>query len=153
MIAQWRAEVGGDCFRDLERCKLDVEEWETHRPAVELHRDLIALRRGDPTIARQGADGLDGAVLGPEAFVLRFFGAQPDGDRLVVVNLGRDLRLVPAPEPLLAPALYGGRWVCLWSSEAVGYGGRGPVDLETEDGWFLPGHAAALLAPDPGVVA
>ena len=37
---------------------------------------------------RQG--GLDGAVLGPEAFVLRYFGEGGD-DRLLLVNLGRDL--------------------------------------------------------------
>ena len=52
--------------------------------------------------------GVDGAVLGPEAFVLRFFGEQStegDGgaDRLLLVNLGVDLDLDPAPEPLLAP--------------------------------------------------
>ena len=41
-------------------------------------------------------------VRGPEAFVLRFFSGA-DGDRLLVVNYGRDLRLDVAPEPLLAP--------------------------------------------------
>ena len=45
---------------------------------------------------------VDGAVLGPEAFVLRFFG-ENGSDRLLLVNLGRDLDLDSAPEPLLAP--------------------------------------------------
>jgi CheY-like chemotaxis protein len=45
---------------------------------------------------------MDGAVLGPEALVLRFFGV-PGNDRLLIVHLGRDLYLAPAPEPLLAP--------------------------------------------------
>ena len=47
-------------------------------------------------------DGVDGAVLGPDAFVLRFLARDGD-DRLLLVNLYRDLVLEPAPEPLLAP--------------------------------------------------
>jgi hypothetical protein len=47
------------------------------------------------------------AVLGDEAFVLRFFGRDGD-DRLLLVNLGRDLRLDPVPELLLAPLEGGG---------------------------------------------
>ena len=39
---------------------------------------------------------MDGAVLGAEAFVLRFFGEDGD-DRLLLVNLGVDLHLDPAP--------------------------------------------------------
>ena len=38
---------------------------------------------------------------GTQAFVLRFF--HEKGDRLLVINLGADLHLDPAPEPLLAP--------------------------------------------------
>ena len=73
-----------------------------------LHRDLLRLRRRDPVFRAQRPHGVDGAVLGPEAFVLRFFGergTERDGgaDRLLVVNLGVDLALDPAPEPLLAP--------------------------------------------------
>ena len=52
--------------------------------------DLLRLRRKDPVFAAQAAHGIDGAVLGPEAFLLRFFA--PDGDdRLLLVNFGRDL--------------------------------------------------------------
>ena len=44
-------------------------------------------------------DGLqiDGAVLGPTAFALRFFGAAGD-DRLLIVNLGAHIHLDPAPD-------------------------------------------------------
>ena len=59
-------------------------------------------------------------MLASEAFVLRFFGTAGD-DRLLVVNLGRDLLLRPASEPLLAP----------------------PMGM----GWELPGHAAVVLRP------
>jgi maltooligosyltrehalose trehalohydrolase len=50
----------------------------------------------------QRAGAFDGAVLGSEAFPLRFF-SEVSGDRLLLVNLGRDLHLDAAPEPLFAP--------------------------------------------------
>ncbi|AKT44164.1 malto-oligosyltrehalose trehalohydrolase [Chondromyces crocatus] len=136
------------------QCKLDPLERERNAEAVSLHRDLLTLRREDPTFSAQRPRGVDGAVLGPEAFVLRFFGERGE-DRLLLVNLGLDLRLVPAPEPLLAPPS-GRRWGLLWSSEAPRYGGEGTPPVETEaEGWFLPGHAAVVLRPVqvPQVVA
>jgi maltooligosyltrehalose trehalohydrolase len=102
------------------------------------------LRRDDPVI--RGHIRLDGAVLGPEAFVLRFFSPGGAHDRLLFVNLGRELYLQPAPEPLLAPVASRG-WETLWSSDAPGYGGPGTADLETTSNWILPGHAAVLLRP------
>ena len=129
----------------FEICRLDLSERESHAPAYALHRDLLLLRREDPVFRSQGAGGLDGAVLTPEAFVIRFF-SQGD-DRLLVVNLGRDLRLVPAPEPLLAPPA-DADWEVLWSSEDPRYGGCGaPPPEDREGGWRLPGHAAVVLRP------
>lgn len=133
------------------RCsKLDHAEREAHAEVWALHRDLLRLRREDPVFRAQGDGGLDGAVLGEEAFVLRFFGAEGD-DRLLLVNLGRDLGLDVLPEPLLAPPLGrgGGRgWTTLWSSEDPRYGGCGTAPVEgTGGGWRIPGHAAVVLAP------
>lgn len=52
-----------------------------------------------PTLASRGWHGLDGAVLSPTIFALRFF--SPDSaDRLLLVNLGAALEVDPAPEPL-----------------------------------------------------
>jgi maltooligosyltrehalose trehalohydrolase len=127
------------------RSKLDLSERQRHVGMYALHRDLLRLRREDPVFRAQRRGGLDGAVLGPEAFVLRFFGVQAD-DRLLVVNLGRDLPLHPAPEPLLAPP-EGMVWKILWSSEDPRYDGGGTAPLEGEDGWQLPGHAAVVLRP------
>jgi maltooligosyltrehalose trehalohydrolase len=111
-----------------------------------LHRDLIRLRREDCVFRSQGAGGLDGAVLGNEAFVLRYFGEGGD-DRLLIVNLGIDLHLNPAPEPLLAPPERM-RWSVLWSSEDTRYGGYGAYCPDTaSDNWLLPGHAAVVLRP------
>ncbi len=80
----------------LARCKLDLTQRQTHAPIYALHRDLLRLRREDPVLGSQEPRGVDGAVLGREAFVLRFFRGGAD-DRLLVVNLGRDLRFDPAP--------------------------------------------------------
>jgi maltooligosyltrehalose trehalohydrolase len=133
--------------KSFERSKLDPAERERHAGAYALHRDLLRLRREDPVLNPRTAGQLDGAVLGPEAFVLRWFGPE-DGDRLLVVNLGLDLRLEPAPEPLLAPPA-GCRWEPLWSSENPSYGGDGVAPPLTEAGWCVPGHAAVLLAARP----
>src|SRR5262249_46630076 len=108
-----------------------------------LFRDLLRLRREDPVLA--SPDEVDGALLGARAFVLRFFGRSGD-DRLLVVNLGPDLDLVPAPEPLLAPT-EGRTWALLWSIEASAYGGDGALHPETDGGWRLAGESAVLLGP------
>jgi maltooligosyltrehalose trehalohydrolase len=149
----------------FERCKLDHAERERgmHREAWQLHHDLLALRRGDTCLQRaQGQRSIDGAVLSPDAFVLRFFGEAGD-DRLLVVNLGRTLHLDPAPEPLLAPPARGA-WHVAWSSQEPCYGGIGtlpPDAAEADrsvpgrkvprafDNWRLQGETALLLAPNP----
>ena len=131
----------------FERCKLKQDEREAHEDVMALHADLLRLRRGDPTIAAQGAHGIDGAVLSAEAFLLRFFGAPGTAaDRVLVVNLGPDLTLPVVPEPLLAPPP-GQTWQVRWSSEAPAYGGLGVVHVEANPGWELPSESAVLLAP------
>ena len=129
-------------------CRLDWTEFERNKAAVALHRDLLRLRRQDPVFARQERGALDGAVLGPEAFVLRFFGGNGD-DRLLLVNFGCDLSRASFPEPLLAPP-EGRGWRLLWSSESPAYGGGGTPPVETEKGWHLPGHAAIVLTAVAG---
>jgi maltooligosyltrehalose trehalohydrolase len=132
----------------FERCKLDHAERDTHGEVYELHRDLLRLRRADAVFNAQEPRALDGAVLGPEAFVLRYFGVEGD-DRLLVVNFGSDLNLNPAPEPLLAPPVKK-VWRTIWSSEDYAYGGTGTPPLETKNNWYIPGETAVALAPaDP----
>jgi maltooligosyltrehalose trehalohydrolase len=127
------------------RCKVARGRGPRSRAARALHRDLIEIRRTDPVIRRQGADGLDGAVLGPDALCLRF--VAPDGaDRLLLVSLGRDLDLTSAAEPLVA-APGGAGWTVAWSSEDPRYGGGGTPALDDARGLRLPGQAALLLAP------
>lgn len=130
--------------------KLDFQERETHVAVLRLHTDLLRLRREDPVIASQAHERIDGAVLSDCAFVLRY-AAPPsagkgngDGDRLLLVNLGDELLMDPAPEPLLAPPR-GKEWELAWSSDDPSYEGLGAVNPCSETGWRLPGESAVLL--------
>jgi maltooligosyltrehalose trehalohydrolase len=162
------------------RCRLDWSEVlaAPHARTLALHRDLLSLRRSDPVIAAQGERDvhIDGAVLADECLVLRFFAPDSADDRLLLINLGRDLALDRAPEPLLAPP-EDRRWVTLWSSEHPSYGGTGTPALDNDDdddddaadaatdaatataaagaaaGWRIPGHAAVLLSSRVGTQA
>jgi maltooligosyltrehalose trehalohydrolase len=131
--------------KTFQSCKLDWSERQKNAWAYDLHRDLLKLRHGDPVFSQPRPRGIDGAVLGPNAFVVRYFGEDGD-DRLLLVNFGRDLQLNPAPEPLLAPP-EGKGWRVLWSSEEPRYGGCGTVPPETEANWRVPGEAAVVLVP------
>lgn len=139
----------------FERSRLDLAERERHASHYRLHRDLIALRRCDPVLSRAASSDdtrVDGAVLSDQALVLRFF-ATDGNDRVLVVNLGRDLMLEAAPEPLLAPVDPETGWQRLWHSEDQCYGGRGAPPLETEDKdkvitWRIPAESATLLGRD-----
>lgn len=124
---------------------LDWRERDAHPQSYHLHRDLIALRRSDAAFRAQRPRGVDGAVLGESAFVLRFFG-DANEDRLLLVNLGHTLHLSPAPEPLLAPVDRSG-WTLRWSSEDPRYGGAGMPELATTDAWRIPAESAVVLAP------
>jgi maltooligosyltrehalose trehalohydrolase len=149
----------------FDRCKLDWTERDAsggaHAEALALVRDLLRLRRDDPAIRAQNglaqgsAEGprhpLDGAVIGGDALILRFFGAREEDDRLLVLNLGREQRPGSLAEPLAAPPL-GMLWRTMWYSEHPRYGGAGggASGLDTNDGgWWLPGEAAILLAAVP----
>jgi maltooligosyltrehalose trehalohydrolase len=133
----------------FERSRLDHSEVEKHARTYALHRDLLELRRQDPVISQQAANGIDGAVLSPACFALRFFSADYQSDRLLLVNLGADLELNPAPEPLLAPPA-STEWAKQWSSDDPQYGGGGTAPLDSDENWKIPGQAAVLLQPVPG---
>jgi maltooligosyltrehalose trehalohydrolase len=127
------------------QCKLDHAERERHAHVVAMHRDLLRLRREDPVFSRYDSQRMHGAVLGPEAFLLRFLGDAGE-DRLIVVNLGATLPLYPMPEPLLAPPA-GCRWKLVWTSEDARWGGSGMNEPDGDHSWRLPAHALAVLAP------
>jgi maltooligosyltrehalose trehalohydrolase len=130
----------------FERCKLDFSERERHHETYRLYCDLLRLRREDPAFSAQDRRQIEGAVLSPEAFLLRYFCAE--GDRLVIVNLGQDHELVPAAEPLLAPP-DGRTWRTLWCSESPRYGGIGFSSAFDHGKWRLNGRALEVLEAVP----
>jgi maltooligosyltrehalose trehalohydrolase len=153
-LSQWRDLGAGEIAYDdpsksetFLKCKLDWSERETHQEWLVLHKDLLQLRRTEEVFSRQDRN-FDGAVLSPEAFVLRFFSPDYTEDRLLVVNLGRDLLLNPSPEPLLGPPP-DKRWNILWSSEAVKYLGNGTAPVDSELNWIIPAQCALVLLPLP----
>lgn len=129
----------------FESCKLDHNEGsrEGHAEALLLHRELLRLRREDPVITGRTRLRIDGAVLGADALVVRYFG-EGDDDRLLFLNLGTDVHLDPAPEPLLAPP-EAKNWLLLWSSEDPRYGGCGTPPLESDENWRIPGRTTILM--------
>jgi maltooligosyltrehalose trehalohydrolase len=131
----------------FERCVLDWREYDSHVTHRRLHEDLIAMRRSDAAFRAQASGGIDGAVIAPEAFVLRFFAAAADDERLLVINLGSDLVRGSIAEPLVAPP-DSCRWRVRWSSEHPDYGGLGTPEIAGEHGWRVPGHAAIVLCPE-----
>ena len=126
--------------------KLDWSETQSHAEALAFHRDLLQLRACDPVISQQDLAKIDAATLSEHAFVLRWLDAE-HGDRLLVVNLDRELPLTAPAEPLLAPP-HGATWQLLWSSEDPRYGGHGVAMAVADDGlgeWRLPAQSAVLL--------
>lgn len=143
----------------FERSKLAPEDRRKNTTTFALYQDLIHLRKTDAVFARPRScgmggrmgSGVDGAVLGSAAFLVRFFGDAGD-ERLILVNLGRDLTIAPPAEPLLAPPA-GRHWRSLWSSEAARYGGNGATNPEEEGGWHLLGESAVVLTAERNEVA
>jgi maltooligosyltrehalose trehalohydrolase len=150
-IAEYqRANVLDDPADSLtfERSKLDLHERVTHAEAYALHKDLMRLRRDDAAFRAQQPGGVDGAVLAPQAFALRFFTPEHAEDRVLLVNLGADLKRSSFPEPLLAPP-EGCDWTVHWSSEDSRYGGGGMRKLWPGGWWSIPGESAIVLAAGP----
>jgi maltooligosyltrehalose trehalohydrolase len=122
------------------RCCLD---WTDARgPLLTLHRDLLALRSGDGALGGAEERAVEGAVLAAHAFALRETSREgAPGSRLLLVNLGGPLALLPASEPLLAPPA--ADWRVAWHSADARYGGPGGGwDPLT---WTLAAECAVLL--------
>jgi maltooligosyltrehalose trehalohydrolase len=107
----------------FEACRLDHDHDPASNATWRMYRDLTRLRREDASLG-QHAVRLAGSTLDDRSLLLRFIGRVAHEDRLVVVNLGFDLELACAPDPLVAPPeLF--EWSMLWCSEDREYGGVG----------------------------
>ena len=141
-----KAELGHpDDEETFRRSVLDWSERAVNTSHVALHRDLLAIRRSDPGVRSAARRRVDGAVLGPRAFLIRY-DAGGSNDRLLVVNLGDAFDLTPVAEPLLAPPA-GHAWTVQWSSNAIAYGGAGVSPLELSQFWRFSSECAVLLKP------
>lgn len=120
----------------FEGSKLDWNDRERNPQLSHLHRDLIHLRHDDVRFRELKPHGVDGAVLGSDSFVLRYFADAPHEERLLIVNLGGLQSFSPAPEPLLAPPDRH-EWQTMWTSEAAKYGGLGQRAIVHDRGWTL----------------
>lgn len=130
----------------FKQCKLNLDERQINADIYQLHKELLHLRRSDPVLSGQELNHIDGAVISSSIFLIRFFSSVSNNDRLLIVNLGRDFQLSPAPEPLLAPH-ENHDWALGWSSEYPQYGGHGACEISTQEDWLMPGFSAALLKP------
>jgi maltooligosyltrehalose trehalohydrolase len=129
---------------------LDWSEVQSHAPSFLFHRDLIALRKTDPVLSSVENFELDGATLSENAFVLRWF-SKSSTDRLLIVNLDRQLTLDSIAEPLIAPPR-GHEWSLAWNSEDAKYGGHGVISPFEDGGrgrWNLAAQSATLLIAIP----
>jgi maltooligosyltrehalose trehalohydrolase len=139
-----RVPFGEEAFR---LSKLDWSERERNVEALALHKELLTLRREDPVFAARDLKQLAGAVLSPHALVLRYFGGEREGDRLLLLNLGAELAVAPCPEPLLAPPA-GNKWSILLASEHVRYGGMGTPPFADDLRMRVPGQTALVLTSE-----
>jgi len=114
--------------------KSKLDHTQRDEDVLAMHRELLALRRAQPFDA-----WMEGAVLAEDCLALRWF-AGGANERLMIVNLGRDLHLDPAPEPLLAPPPGFERWTTLWCSEPMS-------EPDSDRNWRIAGEAAVLLRP------
>jgi maltooligosyltrehalose trehalohydrolase len=142
--------LGGECElphpaeeRTFLQCKLNWDERDANSHLRQMHRDLLDLRREDKVFSRQNRQAIEGAVIGAEALLLRWLSDNGD-DRLMLVNLGRDLDWNSAAEPLVAPPILR-EWQLLWSSEDPCYGGMGTPHFDNKH-WRIPGHTAVVFA-------
>jgi len=143
----WQTLPAPDDPQVFARCKLDFSEREKNRERYDLYIDLLKLRRDDSRFRQQSSGGVDGAVLGPASFVLRYSSKEND-DRLLVVNFGERQILERASEPLLAPPP-GYRWETLWTSDSQRYGGSDAIAIASEEQWLLRAESAVALRPEP----
>jgi len=133
----------------FEASKLERRGDPRHAPVLQLHRDLLTLRRADPVLAELGTGAVcvETSALTDDVLIVRY--QRQDGlPRLLIVNFGIDLVLPLMNDPLLA-APAGQGWHAVWSSDDPDYGGTGVVHFEAEHPWRIPGRSATFCEVRP----
>ena len=130
----------------FERSKLDWSECAANTHIVSLHKDLIALRRETGIFGQDAKGRVDGSVLDPSAFLLRYFAQDPQDERLMLVNMGPNIAVDSIADPLHAPP-EGMQWTLVWSSEELIYGGGGKRSIDLQTRWTLGADTVLWFAP------
>ena len=131
--------------QSFESCRQTLETDGRTTQVSRLYRDLLALRRHDPSLGQHAARVL-GATLGDRTLLLRYLGQSPATDRLLIVNLDADMNVAAMAQPLIAPPS-GGQWSLLWCSEDRVYGGSGALPSDPPARLMATGHAASVFEP------
>jgi maltooligosyltrehalose trehalohydrolase len=124
-------------------CRMQWQDTPVSTRARQLHSDLLTLRRTDPVIGRAGTGDIVVASSAPTPQILLIRYQSEDGERLVIVNLGRTTTM-RMNDPLLAPPA-GHSWQMAWCSEQVEYGGSGVAPSFGEGQWRLQPRCTWLL--------
>jgi maltooligosyltrehalose trehalohydrolase len=134
--------VGRPAF---EASRLDHAFDPTVDPCWRMYRDLTTLRRNDAALG-QHAKRLAGSTLDEHTLLLRYIGHAAHEDRLVIVNLERDVDVACVPDPLVAPPeLF--EWSVLWCSEDRAYGGVGIAGSCLPAKLVATGQATTVFRP------
>ena len=129
----------------FEACRLDHGFDASVDPVWHMYRDLTTLRREDASLG-QTASRLAGSTLDEHTLLLRFIGRVAHEDRLLIVNLGPDIDLACASDPLVAPPeLF--EWTVLWCSEDRAYGGVGIAGNYSPARLVATGQATTVFRP------
>ena len=129
----------------FEACRLDHGFDPQVDPTWRMYRDLTTLRREDAALG-QHAQRLAGSTLDEHTLLLRYLGRSAHEDRLLLVNLGPDVDIAGAPDPLVAPPeLF--EWSVLWCSEDRAYGGLGIAGNSQPVKLVATGQATTVFRP------
>jgi maltooligosyltrehalose trehalohydrolase len=141
---EMRAAIPNPAAADVfARCKLRDDERSQESAFVQLHRDLLRLRRDDAVLRELGTENVTIESSAPTASLLLLRYCTSEAHRLLVVNFA-DEYSCPMNDALFAP-LPGTEWRQLWSSEQPQYGGGGASPIPDVNPWDIPAHSAFLL--------
>jgi maltooligosyltrehalose trehalohydrolase len=124
-------------------CQLQWSDSKSVAESLQMHTDLLALRRNDPVLSTLGTADTTIASSAPLPSVLVLRYQRGSEERLFGLNFGA-LTTLAMNDPLLAaPSRH--TWEMTWCSEHADYGGHVIVDSFGDGQWKLQPHCAWLL--------
>lgn len=136
----------------FERSKLDwvQSRREPHAGALQLYREMLALRRGSAALRNRSRDGFAVAQVDHRGLVVRRDAANGREAVLVAVCFGADMEVGLRGQTTAAPA--GGRWRLVSATEEERFGGSGEWGQLRPDTLRLDAAGAVVLRSALGSV-